>query len=267
MFQHHTRYRIPLGLCFMLMVGCSQAENANTPPANTPPANLPPAVKALEDQGLTVMTEFDAGKEVRAFAAVAGDQPIAAYLTKDGHVIVGTRLDAKGDRIDDAKLQELVAKPMGDRAWAQLESSTWVLDGKADAPRVIYTFSDANCPYCHRFWEAARPWVDAGKVQLRHVLVGIISQDSPNKAAAILGAPDRSAALLENENKFDRGGITPAKTVPAEVRKILEDHQMLMLTLGFRGTPGIVVRDESGALKKYNGMPRPEAMAEVLGPR
>lgn len=262
MFQREARYRIPLGVCLMLMAGCSQAESADPPPAG-----LPAAVKALEDQGLSIMQEFDAGKEVRAFAAVAGDQPIAAYLTKDGHVIVGTRLDVKGNRIDDAKLHELVAKPMRDRAWAQLESSTWVLDGKANAPRVIYTFSDANCPYCHRFWEAARPWVNAGKVQLRHVLVGIIREDSPNKAAAILGASDRSAALLENETRFDRGGITPAKTVPDEVRKILEDHQMLMLTLGFRGTPGIVVRDENGALKKYNGMPRPEVMVEVLGPR
>lgn len=80
------------------------------------------------------MQEFDADKEVRAFATVAGDQPIAAYLTKDGHVIVGTRQNASGARVDDAKLQELVAKPMGALAWEQLESSTWVPDGRADAP-------------------------------------------------------------------------------------------------------------------------------------
>lgn len=108
--------------------------------------------------------------------------------------------------------------------------------------------------------------MNAGKVQLRHVLVGIIREDSPNKAAAILGAPNREAARQENENKFDQGGSPPAKAVPAEVRKILEDHQMLMLTLAFRGTPGIIVRNENGALKKYNGMPRPEALGEALGP-
>lgn len=79
---------------------------------------------------------------------------------------------------------------MGDQVWAQLESATWVLDGKADAPRIVYTFSDANCPYCNHFWEAARPWVNSGKVQLRHLLVGIIREDSPAKAAAILGASD-----------------------------------------------------------------------------
>ncbi|MBN5086513.1 thiol:disulfide interchange protein DsbG [Stenotrophomonas maltophilia] len=257
MSQNQNEYRLPLAICFLLVSGCSQAQNSENPPA----------VRALEQQGLTIMKEFDAGGGMRAFAAAAGDEPIAAYLMNDGNVIVGTRLDANGNRIDSEKLQQLVAKPTADRVWAELESSTWVLDGKASAPRVIYAFADANCPYCHLFWKAARPWVDAGKVQLRHVLVGVIREDSPNKAAAILGAPDRSAAFRENENKFDRGGITPAKSIPADVRKALDENQMLMTALGFRGTPGIVVRDEDGALKKYNGMPRPEKLPEVLGSR
>ena len=90
---------------------------------------------------------------------------------------------------------------------------------------------------------------------------------SPTKAAAILGASDRSAALLENERKFSQGGIKPAKTVSSNVRKILEDNQLLMVATGFRGTPGIVVRDERGGLRKINGMPQAGALAEVLGPR
>ncbi len=31
------------------------------------------------------------------------------------------------------------------------------------------------------FWEQARPWVKAGKVQLRHIMVGIIREDSAAK--------------------------------------------------------------------------------------
>jgi thiol:disulfide interchange protein DsbG len=40
------------------------------------------------------------------------------------------------------------------------------------------------------FWEQARPWVKAGKVQLRHIMVGIIREDSPGKSAALLAAKD-----------------------------------------------------------------------------
>ncbi|MPT07012.1 MAG: thiol:disulfide interchange protein DsbG, partial [Delftia sp.] len=117
------------------------------------------------------------------------------------------------------------AKPAGDTVQSQLEASTWVPDGKADAPRVIYTFTDPNCKYCHKFWEAARPWVDAGKVQLRHILVGVIRDDSPAKAAAILQAPDRAAALMEHEKKSAQGGIAPAFSVSPDVRKTLEAHR------------------------------------------
>lgn len=227
----------------------------------------PPVIEALEDQGVTFKQEFDAGEGVRAFAGIVGDSPIAVYVLADGNAVSGTRLNAKGEPIDQATLQSLVAKPISDQAWADLESATWVLDGKADAPRVIYTFTDANCPYCHLFWEAARPWVDAGKVQLRHLLVGLIKEDSPTKAAAILGASDRSAALRENEVKYDQGGITPAKSVPEDVQRTLDDNQMLMLSMGFRGTPGIIVRDAEGLIQKYNGMPQQGVLAEVLGPR
>lgn len=231
------------------------------------PTDKPPVLEALEDQGVVFKQEFDVNGDVRAFAGIAGDRPFAIYILPDGSAIAGTRLNTKGEPVDEATLQNLVAKPISDQAWGELESATWVLDGKADAPRVIYTFTDANCPYCHLFWEAARPWVDAGQVQLRHLLVGITKADSPAKAAAILGAADPSAALMENEIKYDQGGITPAKSIPNDVQRILEDNQMLMLSMGFRGTPGIMVRDDEGLIQKYNGMPQQGALIEVLGPR
>lgn len=257
MFVQRARASVLLAGSLMLVTGCGQAETADKPPA----------LKALEDQGLTVMQEFEVGGGLRAFAAVAGDSPITVYITSDGNAIVGTRLNAKGEPLDEATLNELAAKPISDRQWAQLQSATSVPDGKANAPRIVYAFTDANCPYCHRFWEASRPWVDAGKVQIQHIMVGIIKQDSPAKAAAILGAADPSVALLENERKYAQGGITPAKSVPANIRTTLDDNQMLMLSMGFRGTPGIIVRGPDGVLKKYNGMPQGPQLAEVLGPR
>ena len=257
MFIRRARSSVLLAGSLMLVTGCSQAATGDRPPA----------LEALEDQGLIVIQEFEVGGGLRAFAAAAGDRPIAVYITSDGNAIVGTRLNAEGEPLDEAALNELAAKPISDRQWAQLESATWVLDGKANAPHIVYAFMDANCPYCHRFWLAARPSVDAGKVQIRHIMVGIIKEDSPAKAAAILGAADPSAALLENERQYAQGGITPANSVPADIRKTLDDNQMLMLSMGFGGTPGIVVRGPDGILKKHNGMPQGPELAEVLGPR
>lgn len=245
-----------LAMTLILIAGCNQVESGSRPAS----------VQALEARGLTVMQEFEVDGGMRGFAAIAGDNPVAIYVTPSGKAIIGTRLDDKGEPLDEVTLKDLVAKPTGERAWSQLDSAAWVLDGKVDAPRIVYSFSDPNCIYCNRFWQAARPWVDSGKVQLRHVIVGIIKDDSATKAAAILEAPDRSAALRENERKMSQGGITPAASVSASSRSILDANQVLMLSLGFRGTPGIVVRADDGAIKKYNGMPQRNALTEVLGP-
>ncbi|HBO80468.1 MAG TPA: thiol:disulfide interchange protein DsbG, partial [Cupriavidus sp.] len=131
MFAQRSHISFLLAASFMAVTGCSKAETADKPAV----------LKALEGQGLTVTQEFKVGGGLRAFAAVAGDRPIAVYITSDGNAIVGTRLNAKGEPMDEADLEKLAAKPISDKEWSQLQSSTWVLDGKADAPRVIYTFS------------------------------------------------------------------------------------------------------------------------------
>lgn len=257
MLIKHTYPSSILALALMLTAACSQAENGQRPAS----------VQALEAQGLTIVKEFDVGAGMRGFAGVAGDNPVAIYVMADGKAIVGTRLNEQGEPLDEETLQNLVAKPMAEQAWAQLESATWVLDGKADAPRIVYTFSDPNCPYCNRFWEAARPWVDSGKVQIRHLLVGIIKADSAPKAAAILEAADPSAALQENERNIGTGGIKPAASVSTSARTTLAANQLLMMQQGFRGTPGIIFLDEDGSLQKINGMPQGAALSRALGPR
>ena len=227
----------------------------------------PPVLDTLEANGLSIVEEFPAGDGLRAFAAVAGQQPIAVYVTAGGDAIVGTRVDRNGNESDAMRLQELVAKPMGEQIWSQLESSEWVLDGSADAPRVIYTFSDPNCPFCNRLWNAARPWVDAGKVQLRHVMVGVIKEDSAGKVATILGADDPSARLAENERRFAQGGVPAAASVPAGIRRTLQSNQLLMTELGFRGTPALVFRDADGTVQRRGGMPQGSDLDVVMGPR
>lgn len=227
---------------------------------------LPQALTALQEQGLTIMDEFEVSGGLRGFAAVSADRPMAVYLTSDGHAIVGTRLNSQGESVDQAILHQLASKPLSDKQWAQLGAANSVVDGQASAARIVYTFTDPNCPYCHRFWDAARPWVDAGKVQIRHIMVGIIKQDSAGKAAAILSAADPSAALLEHEHNHAKGGIAASQDIPAGIRQTLSENQQLMLSMGFRGTPGIVVRGPDGILSKFSGMPQGEQLEQALGP-
>ena len=254
-----------------LLMGIAGTAQAQTPAATAKAgtADRPAVLKGIEKHGFEVMGEFDAPGGLRGFAGVVGgQQPAAAYVTADGtHVLVGSLFNDKGEDVGEAALDRLVAKPMSDKIWARLDASSWVRDGRADAPTVVYTFSDANCPYCHHFWQAARPWVDAGKVQLRHVMVGVIREDSPAKAAAILGAPNPSAVFLQNEHDFSKGGIKPATSISPALANKLDANQRLMIELGFQGTPGILFRDAQGVVQRVSGMPQGEDMEKVMGPR
>jgi thiol:disulfide interchange protein DsbG len=228
----------------------------------------PPIIKSMQAEGLEVLGQFDAPSGLRGYAGLAGGQPLTVYATADGqYALVGMLINAKGEDVGAEPLQRLVAEPMSKRIWSQIEASHWIADGQSDAPRVVYAFSDPNCPYCNRFWKAARPWVDAGKVQLRHIMVGVIRADSAGKAAAMFTAASPSEALERNERSFADGGIKPAATVPAEVRTKLDSNAELMSELEFQGTPGILFRDEKGIVQKRAGMPSAEDMVTVLGPR
>jgi len=228
----------------------------------------PAPIKAFEAHGVEVIGSFDAPGGLTGYAAVHQHQPISLYLTADGmHVIVGPMFDNKGTDLSEEPLDRLVSKPLTEKTWKQLESSTWIADGSKKAPRVVYVFTDPNCPYCNKFWSDARPWVKADKVQLRHVMVGILGPTSPGKAAALLSAKDPATALSQHELQQTSGGLKPLNPIPADVRAQLDANHRLMEQLGSSATPTIFYLDASGRLQKMQGAPSTEMLTKILGPR
>ncbi|AMO96854.1 thioredoxin family protein [Collimonas fungivorans] len=233
-----------------------------------PAASWPAPIKALEAQGVDIVGRFDAPGGLQGYAGVLQQKSMAIYLTADGkQAIVGTMLDAKGANLSEAPLEKLVSKPMTEKTWNLLEKSSWIADGSKDAKRVIYTFTDPNCPYCNKFWNDARPWIKSGKVQIRHIMVGIIKDSSSGKAAALLSAKDPQAALNQHELQHASGGIKPLGLIPANIRTQLDSNQQLMQQLGFFATPTVFYKDAGGILQTTQGAPRAEMLSTVLGPR
>ena len=219
---------------------------------------LPPAVQAIEARGAKVVGSFDAPGGLKGYAARYNGQGIALYLTPDGdHVVIGSLLDASGEDLTKAPLEKLVYEPLSTEMWQRLESSTWIADGAAEAPRVIYLFSDPNCPFCNMFWKQARPWVEAGDVQLRHVMVGMLRPDSAGKAAALLAAKNPEAALNENEAAGKASTLKPIERIAPELNEQLEANLILMGEMGASATPAIYYLDEQGRLQQHQGAPRP----------
>ncbi|AAZ98740.1 thiol:disulfide interchange protein DsbG [Thiobacillus denitrificans ATCC 25259] len=230
--------------------------------------NWPAPIMALQTEGVEVVGTFKAPGGLTGYAGRVGQQPLAIYLTSDGkYAIVGTMIDGKGNNLSEKPVADLVNKPMTEQVWQQLGQSTWVGDGKPTAPRVVYAFTDPNCPYCNKFWNDARPWVKSGKVQLRHVMVAILGPTSPGKAAAILAAKDPEAALTRHEQAHATGGVKPLGRIPQKTAAQLEANQKLMQQLGSSATPTIFYKDASGKVRKIQGAPSTDLLTEVLGPR
>ncbi|WEJ23316.1 thiol:disulfide interchange protein DsbG [Pseudomonas sp. SD17-1] len=229
---------------------------------------LPKAVQQIEAKGAKVTGSFDAPNGLKGYAAQFQNRGVALYLTPDGkHVLVGSLFDEQGQDLSEAPLEKLVYGPMAKQVWAKLDKTAWIADGKADAPRVVYLFSDPNCPYCNMFWQQARPWVDSGKVQLRHIMVGIIRADSPAKSAALLASADPQKALQAHESAGKASTLKPLAKIPTQVQAKLDANLALMEELGLSATPAIFYLDDKGQLQTQQGAPRPEMLGKILGKR
>lgn len=228
--------------------------------------NHPPAVQQLVDRGVSIEGTFEAPGGMTGYVGNMQGRGVAFYLTPDKeHVVVGPMLDEKGNNLTEPKIQELVLGPQNEKAWRQLEDADWVRDGDADAPVVIYTFTDPNCPFCHRFRQAAEPWIDAGRVQLRHILVGILKQDSLPKAATIIGSENPSAALAENQQSYGEGGIKVDRQIVSDHARQIQANNQLMSSLGLSATPSTYYRNSNGNVLTKQGAPRPDELEEIMG--
>lgn len=252
-----------------------------TSPASA--SDLPHALRALQAEGLEVLGPLQTPAGVQGWAARAGNRPVALYAVPGGqYVIAGTLLDKDGDDLTRGPLQSATAPAISSDVWKQLESSTWLADGKPDAGRTVYVFTDPNCPYCAKSWADARPWVDAGHVQLRHVVVGMLTPTSPGMAAALLSAQDPAKALHDYEARQSAGVaaqmatgrlrpvndemLKPLDPIPSEIEGKLLANMALMQALSLRATPAFVWRDANGEVHQRTGMP-PSEIEKVLGKR
>lgn len=154
-----------------------------------------------------------------------------------------------------------VAPPL----WQRLGQATWVADGASHPRHLFYVIADANCPYCNELWQKLRSLYGQG-LQVRFVMVGILADSSPGKAAAILEARDPAAALDRDEAGYGKlpddlgGGIPPLAKPKASTLAALKRNERLMYDLGAQGTPVLVYRDQKGDMQVIQSVPSQAAL-------
>lgn len=150
--------------------------------------------------------------------------------------------------------------------FAELEKVDVVQEGAKEAKSVLYVFFDANCFYCHLTWKALQPYERVG-LQVRWVPVAYQQPSSVGRAAAIIQASDRIAALRANEMGYDAaqydGGIQPMHTVPETLVAQFQANTQLMKRFGAPGTPALVWKERTGEVRIRVGVPRLSELPQI----
>ncbi len=231
-----------------------------------------PSAQFLAEQGLQIVGPMQSSGGLKAWAAYRDQQPIPIYRMPDGkHWVIGTVIDAQGKDVNAKALHNAVQKPMGQGFWADLERTHWIGDGRPDAARIAYVFTDPNCPYCNQLWRDARPLVQAGQLQLRHILVGMLRPSSEGKAAAILASKAPEQALASHAMAYadahgknpDALGIAPLQRIPLSARDALASNAALMSSAGLGATPATIWKNAQGLVQIRTGMP-PGLLDELM---
>lgn len=229
-------------------------------------ADYPAPIEAMRDKGVDILETFAAPSGLQGYAGLYQGRPLTLYLTSDQqHVLIGSLLDAEGEDLSGPIIDEKISGPQSRLLWQQLNQDThWITEGNPDASRIVYVFTDPNCPYCKRFWNDAQPWVKSGKVQLRHIPVGVLGESSRKKAAAMLSAANPLQTLIDNES-----GKKPAPevTLSAKLEQQLDQNLAMMSRVGATGTPSILYLDDKQLMQLHPGAAQGEQLLEIFGSR
>jgi thiol:disulfide interchange protein DsbC len=228
--------------------------NAQQPPAATANAATPVASvasgAAIADIQKLLEERFKGApiKGVRAsiipgiYEAVIGDDMIH-FDPKLNHFIVGNLIDAKTmSNLTEERVSELSAI---DVKTLPLENAIKFVRGKGE--RVMYVFSDVDCPFCTRL-EQTLQTMDNITVYNFMYPIDSLHPAATNKQKGIWCAKDRLAAWQDGvlRKKFDAAAKTDCKNP-------VDDTKALGQKIGVRATPSFFLADGrmvAGALPK-----------------
>ena len=157
----------------------------------------------------------------------------SVYATADGKYLI------QGDiiRLGDKKLSSIgdkIQSGENKKHLANLKTEDLlVYPAQGKTKQVIYVFTDASCPYCHKLHEHI-PEITAKGIEVRYIAWPRGEQFIPAMESVWCSA-DRHAA-------FDQAiaGVTLA---PATCKNAVRDQYALGLKMGVNGTPAIYNAD------------------------
>jgi thiol:disulfide interchange protein DsbG len=178
----------------------------------------------------------------------------------DEYAIAGVLINGEGENLTNRYADEHIPKPDYSSTADLLSQSEYlVTEGADDAPEM-FVFSDPNCPYCKRFYQMSRQYVESGQVKINWVMVGFLAQSSQGIASAIM---DGGMDVMNEAKTAPKGAKVPSVEVSPELANALQTHQEAMSAVAIGGTPGFLYFDGESWVSQ-SGMPKQAQFEQLL---
>jgi thiol:disulfide interchange protein DsbG len=242
-----------IAVAVAMTLGSSMAVAADSVPS--------PIEYMISSGSVELVKTFETEKEgLNGYVIRQNDGTQTIVYGLDDYAIAGVLINADGENLTNRYAEEHIPKPDYADIAAQLaEKGSLVTEGPEGAPEM-YVFSDPNCPYCKRFFEMSRPYVEQGKVRINWVMVGFLAESSRNIAAAIL---DGGIPVMSEAKTGEKGGPVPSITPTKEHAAALSLHQRAMGGADIGGTPGFLYPVE-GKWQSQSGLPQGPQFEDLL---
>lgn len=193
----------------------------------------PAVVKALQDNlrasGIEETILSAVPTDMEGIYWVTGEGLPPFFADKSGKHIIQGQIIAVGQNEPVDISSAFVARTAQDALKAVDKSEMIIYPAKGETKSVVYSFTDADCPYCTKLHEEMDE-INALGIEVRY-LAWPRSEGSVPKMEAIWCSEDRVAAM--NQAKTGADVIAPQCDNP------VEEHVSLGAKLGVRGTPAI----------------------------
>ena len=251
LFSRKPLSRMMMGaLLVVVAAGCSNNAadaTSNTGIVNSANAKVSTAQVADNDAAVVKALQTNlkkSGIEEEIISAVPTDMDDIYWVTASGlpsfftdksgkHIIQG-QIIAVGQEAPVDISGALVAKAAQDALKTVDKDELIIYPAKGETKAVVYSFTDADCPYCTKLHEEMAD-INARGIEVRY-LAWPRSEGSIPKMEAIWCSEDRKAAM----DQAKMGANVQAPSCNNPVKEQIE----LGMSLGVRGTPAIFT--ESG---------------------
>lgn len=196
--------------------------------------------------------------------------PHAPFRTGGQYRLVGLLLLSlmllAGPQLVQAKDQRAVAAQL----MKDMTDASWIRQGDGD--RIVYMFFDPNCPYCHHVYDNLKPIIkNRPDLQFRWVPLGMLTDTSKGKAAAIIQAKNPLKAFQKSEKNYgflnidNGGGIKPAKHISQKTENILLQNLSILQGNNLYGIPIVVFQGDDGKPFYFSGEHSTKQLRAYLG--